>query len=121
MLRDVLSRGISKLYIRHFAWANGRVVGVQGVLGFVGWSGATPRAASPPPPRGIDTSFELVAMETANGAGRRRSLARDSDDARRSRTANHDRGPADRCLTCCLATNISSTKQQYEANRNFDS
>lgn len=35
---------------------------------------APPRELAPLPPRGIDTSFELVAMETANGAGRRRGL-----------------------------------------------
>lgn len=41
--------GISKVYIRHFAWANGRVA-VAGVQGGRrgGWSGATPRA--PPAP-----------------------------------------------------------------------
>lgn len=41
--------GISKVYIRHFAWANGRVA-VAGVQGGRrgGWSGATPRA--PPTP-----------------------------------------------------------------------
>lgn len=54
----------------------------QGCKGGGGWSGATPRAPPPPAPRGIDTSFELVAMETANRAGRRRCFgmvgARDS-------------------------------------------
>lgn len=64
--------GISKLYIRHFAWANGRVAeaGVQG-----GRRRVERRHPAPPrAPRGIDTSFELVAMETANGAGRRRGF-----------------------------------------------
>lgn len=64
--------GISKLYIRHFAWANGRVA----VAGVHGGRRRVERRhpAGPPPPRGIDTSFELVAMETANGAGRRRGF-----------------------------------------------
>ncbi|CAG4980930.1 unnamed protein product [Parnassius apollo] len=45
-----------------------------------GWGArvAAPGGAAPPrgapSPRGIDTSFELVAMETANGAGRRRGF-----------------------------------------------
>lgn len=50
----------------------------QGCKGVGAAGGAAPPrepwAPCPQPPRGIDTSFELVAMETANGAGRRRGF-----------------------------------------------
>lgn len=58
--------------------------------------GAAPPRELPPPPRGIDTSFELVAMETANGAGRRRGFgmvgARDSA-VPRARAASREPPP----------------------------
>lgn len=41
----------------------------EAARGVGGWRVTTPRTVAPPP-RGIDTSFELVSMATANGAGR---------------------------------------------------
>lgn len=46
----------------------------QGCKGVGAAGGAVPPREPPRPLRGIDTSFELVAMETANGAGRRRGF-----------------------------------------------
>lgn len=60
---------ISKVYIRHFAWANGRVVaGSRGARESRAGGAAPPREGRRPLRR-IDTSFELVAMETADWRG----------------------------------------------------